>query len=327
MPTQNNTIHQSLKLLAASMRGNYHFDGITSWIALGKNAFLEGSVEAIVIDQPIAIVLNQLKSTQPVTIPALQTEASIEMSFYLPEEELPFADDKKYIRDGFCRTCFNNTIGTRQLYPSEKKIRWMTLFIHQKVFSKMLPEMSPSTQKRFLVYINQAHNVSLNGTLPLSLHAILQDIWHNQNHGLIRVLKIKTLVYQLINEILKNVEMLIQEKPSSSFLRGDDVDKLYQARNYIRTHYDNPPTIKELARIVCLNEFKLKKGFKSVFNTTVRNYLIGKRMEVSKKMLQTADISVEQVALEVGYKCTSKFINTFKKCHGLTPGNYRKFIG
>ena len=99
-----------------------------------------------------------------------------------------------------------------------------------------------------------------------------------------------------------------------------DRDCIQFARDYLVGHLDNPPTLPALAKVAGINEFKLKKGFKEVFGTTVFNYLTGRRMEIAKNTLLQKDKSITELAYELGYSSPQHFSKAFKKIYGKPPG-------
>lgn len=107
-------------------------------------------------------------------------------------------------------------------------------------------------------------------------------------------------------------------------LRGDDYEKLEEAKVIIEKDYVSPPSLCELARIVSLNEFKLKKGFKELFNTTVHCYVVKLRMEKAQILLNETDYSVREIAYKLGYKNPAYFSTAFKNYHGFVPSENKK---
>ena len=49
-------------------------------------------------------------------------------------------------------------------------------------------------------------------------------------------------------------------------------------------------------------------------------------MEYAKKLLETTDINILDIAIEIGYENPSKFSIAFKKIFGILPNKYRKKI-
>jgi AraC family transcriptional regulator, transcriptional activator of the genes for pyochelin and ferripyochelin receptors len=86
---------------------------------------------------------------------------------------------------------------------------------------------------------------------------------------------------------------------------------------------ENPPSLLELAKLVGLNDYKLKSGFRHVFGTTVFGYLHQQRMQQAYRLLTTSDLTVTEVANQVGYTSLSAFSTAFKKFFGISPSRCR----
>lgn len=121
---------------------------------------------------------------------------------------------------------------------------------------------------------------------------------------------------------LKELFFLLQLQPELSDhktqIPADVQQKLIAAKAYLLANYHLAPTIKQLSRIVSLNEFKLKQFFKMLFGTTIKSYVIAIRMEEARNLLWK-NRSVNDVAIHLGYKNVSHFILIFKRTFGETP--------
>lgn len=84
-----------------------------------------------------------------------------------------------------------------------------------------------------------------------------------------------------------------------------------------------PPSIVALSRMVAMNEFKLKAGFKQVFNTTIYEYLRQLRTEEAVELMKE-ELTLEQIAERVGYRSVRGFTQAFAKCTGKTPTEWRR---
>lgn len=98
----------------------------------------------------------------------------------------------------------------------------------------------------------------------------------------------------------------------------DIQQKLTAAKAYLLANYATAPTIKQLSRIVSLNEFWLKQYFKIQFGTTIKSYVTALRMEEARSLL-SGNCSVNEIAVRIGYKNVSHFIRIFKRTFGDTP--------
>ena len=165
--------------------------------------------------------------------------------------------------------------------------------------------------------------------------AILSTQWRPNNF------KIHAVISEIINcsytnelkdlfLLSKSIELLVlqadlyNKKADLSCIKSSiDKKKLFEAKEILILKIDNPPTIVELSKLVNLNEYKLKKGFKELFGTTVFGYVHKTRMALAKSLLLETDKSAKEVAYETGYSSPQHFSNTFKKEFGTSPDSIR----
>lgn len=133
----------------------------------------------------------------------------------------------------------------------------------------------------------------------------------------------KSIYYQAkLTELLVHYfyipEVSIEEQ--CPFLNNEEtVLKIRKAKEIALDNLQNPLTISELASKVKLSEYKLKEGFKKIYQTTISAYVLEHKLELSKKMLATGKMSVQEIAYEIGYENPSHYIAAFKKKYGVTP--------
>lgn len=83
-------------------------------------------------------------------------------------------------------------------------------------------------------------------------------------------------------------------------------------------------TLHEFARLSHRSLATFKRDFKELYKTTPGKWLIKKRLEFAKNMLQFSDKSINDIAFESGFENTSHFIKKFKETFGTTPLQYQK---
>lgn len=103
-----------------------------------------------------------------------------------------------------------------------------------------------------------------------------------------------------------------------------DKEKILAVRDLINQRLDDPPNLSEIARTVGLNEYKLKRGFKEMFRTTVFGYLTEQRLLLARQTLLDTTKTAAEVSYELGYATPQHFNNAFKKRFGDTPDSVRK---
>ncbi|QNL48555.1 helix-turn-helix transcriptional regulator [Olivibacter sp. SDN3] len=109
--------------------------------------------------------------------------------------------------------------------------------------------------------------------------------------------------------------------PKEGFLllKSSDREKLNAARQFIQHHIFEPLTIRKISREIGLNEFKLKKGFRQLFGTTVFDCLTQFRMDYARQVLLDTSKTISEVAYTLGYSDPYNFSKAFKKHFGFLP--------
>lgn len=122
--------------------------------------------------------------------------------------------------------------------------------------------------------------------------------------------------------ILSFNALMEAEEGSSSPDRGltkRDIERMHEARKVLDDNYITPPTIGVLARHIGVNEAKLMHAFKQLFGQTIFDYTQSLRMDQAKQLLEATELSITEVAFEVGYEYSSNFTTAFKRRFGITP--------
>ncbi|MEH2253299.1 AraC family transcriptional regulator [Nostoc sp.] len=157
-----------------------------------------------------------------------------------------------------------------------------------------------------------------------AMQQALQQILNCPYQGSFKRMYLESKVLELL--VLQFDQLLGKQKPSSSTLsfRSTDIERLHLAKAILQRELKHPPSLLELARLVRLNDFKLKQGFRHLFGTTVFGYLQTCRMEQAKQLLSARELSIAEVAHYVGYASPSQFCHAFKRHVGMTPSAYRR---
>jgi AraC-like DNA-binding protein len=99
---------------------------------------------------------------------------------------------------------------------------------------------------------------------------------------------------------------------------------LYEVRDYIDQHFLNPASVQSLSKRFGLNEFKLKHGFRVLFDTSPIRYLQFKRLDFSRMLLRDTDKTIKEIADEIGYNHAANFTTAFVRAFGKSPAEHRK---
>lgn len=93
--------------------------------------------------------------------------------------------------------------------------------------------------------------------------------------------------------------------------------------HYMECNYMHPLQLDELASLCNISKYHFCREFKKYTSYSPNDYLIMLRVQHACILLNSSDLSVEQIALEVGNENMSNFIYHFKKRTGMTPSTFR----
>jgi AraC-like DNA-binding protein len=185
-----------------------------------------------------------------------------------------------------------------------------------------LPKQAPDEIKHWLKPIDQPYYNQVNQTTA-AMQSTLQQILHCPFQGLTQQMYLEGKTWELIAlHLAHTIEAERETKP----LKSDDIERIHYAKEVLIARLDEPPSLIELARLAGINDHKLKVGFRQVFGTTVFGYLHDYRMERSRQLLESGDLSIAEAAKAVGLINRSHFAIAFRKKFGVNPRDYRQSV-
>jgi len=114
------------------------------------------------------------------------------------------------------------------------------------------------------------------------------------------------------------------------WLQLDQADTLHeldprvrQAIGLIHTHLASPISLNELATQCHTSRSRLAAIFTKQVGLPIMQYWEQARMNRAMELLQISNLSIDQIAHELGYKTVSHFSHRFKSQNHVTPKEYR----
>jgi AraC-like DNA-binding protein len=100
-------------------------------------------------------------------------------------------------------------------------------------------------------------------------------------------------------------------------------DVLRRATRFVNDNLDSKLKWDEIAADVGLDPFTFGRGFKGSTGMTPHQYIIRCRLRRAMKLLARDELTLADIALEVGCSCQSHLTTLFRKHLGTTPGAFR----
>lgn len=108
------------------------------------------------------------------------------------------------------------------------------------------------------------------------------------------------------------------------YLKQEEKERLIAIKSLLEQNLQTHYTLPELAKKAFMNEFKLKKGFRQLFNKSIHALHYELRMQKAIQLLKETDLRLEDIAREIGYHFLTSFISAFRRSYKVTPYTYRK---
>ena len=93
---------------------------------------------------------------------------------------------------------------------------------------------------------------------------------------------------------------------------------------FLMEHFNEHHTIAELSERFELSPTTLKKCFKGVYGCSVYSYMKQYRLQVAERLLKESTLTVNEIALQIGYLNPNKFTAAFNTAYGMPPTSYRR---
>lgn len=185
-------------------------------------------------------------------------------------------------------------------------------YIVEKDFSRAQEYLSKRTYK-LIVFLTS------KDAFPLAWN--LNEL--KSKAAIVTMTKVDKLGLLIFSSFLKSVGLLANHSEKS---REDDElpPVLYKSLAFIEENiHENDLSLEKVASNVYISRCHYSRMFKTFFGTGFKEYVMNKRIQKAKKMLQEGG-SVTDVCYSVGYGDLTHFGRVFKRIVGINPSVYRK---
>lgn len=107
-------------------------------------------------------------------------------------------------------------------------------------------------------------------------------------------------------------------------LAGENGDPIIQKMiEYIDSHSEEQIRLEDVAELINLSPSYAAIYFRKKMGTTLREFMLRRKMEDARKLLMEKDASVTDIAYELGYHDYRSFSRAFKNITGITPSEFQ----
>jgi AraC-like DNA-binding protein len=98
---------------------------------------------------------------------------------------------------------------------------------------------------------------------------------------------------------------------------------LRRARDHIDRQYRTALDLDQLADVAAVSKFHFVRSFEATYGETPIRYLTRRRIERAQDLLRTANLTVTEVCMLVGFTSLGSFSSRFAQLVGESPTAYR----
>lgn len=129
--------------------------------------------------------------------------------------------------------------------------------------------------------------------------------------------------YKILESILKEFFTYLEEIVDNETQKRE-LDLFFQIQDYIAGNYQMDLKLSDIAQIFHINYTYLSTLFFQKTNQHFSDYLNQIRIEQSKRLLQTENLTIQQIGEKTGFINQGYFSKIFKRYVGISPKEYQK---
>lgn len=149
--------------------------------------------------------------------------------------------------------------------------------------------------------------------------AIAEQIVHPpQLEPLLQSLYLESRTLELVGEALATLQP-DAAAPAAGALRPREHQRLRELHAFLASGQADGLSLHEIARRAGVNAGTLQRQFRTVYGTTVFEYLRERRLERARQALEHDGVTVGQAATLAGYTSAANFATAYRRRFGHTP--------
>jgi transcriptional regulator GlxA family with amidase domain len=111
-----------------------------------------------------------------------------------------------------------------------------------------------------------------------------------------------------------------------SILIPDGDERIRRAQRYIEANLLSDFHLPDVARHAGMSLPHLTELFRAATGASIWQYVKTRRLEHARKLLETSNLSLQEIAATIGYLSLSHFGQSFRVAFGVGPGTYRRRV-
>ncbi|SHJ11419.1 helix-turn-helix domain-containing protein [Aquimarina spongiae] len=210
--------------------------------------------------------------------------------------------------------------------PKEIKLEINVIQIARKKYlKKRLNNVSQLNQKLYEVFMDEDHENAFAyfGTFNLKLADKISALRKVKQKGMIRILQIEGMVYQILSMHIQQHDRAVKEEVLPTTLLKRELKIIRNLAKKIIKNVAKDYTLEQLELETGLAQAKLQEGFKLLYAKTVTEYIRHVRLEAARDLIATTEMNISEVVYTIGFSSRSYFSKIFKEKYDISPNEFK----
>ncbi|GMN04680.1 hypothetical protein MTsPCn5_00680 [Croceitalea sp. MTPC5] len=212
-------------------------------------------------------------------------------------------------------------------FPKDLKLRINVIQVSRKPFvRKRLNQGEELNKQLYRVFLDTDHEkvFAYFGTYNLKLADQIAALSAVKGKGMIRIMQIQGLVYQILSMHMLQHNREVQNRPLPTTLLRRELKIVRNCAKAIEKNYATLYTLESLSLETGLTQAKLQEGFKLLYSQTVTEYIRNVRLDVARDMIANTELSISEIVYSIGFSSRSYFSKIFKEKYNISPSEFKK---
>lgn len=193
---------------------------------------------------------------------------------------------------------------------------------HLYISPTRLAEIASDAYDRDVAYVELRDVLRADDSVIVNAMAALTA--EVREGGLCGDLYVEAISNQVCIHILRNYAGELRETPKVK--KGLSLIQARRVRAFIEDNIERNVCLADIAQVAGISVFHLIRQFNETFGCPPYVYLMQRRLERARSMIEAGDTPLKCVAASCGFSDQSHMTRLFRRAYKITPGEYRRNV-
>lgn len=225
------------------------------------------------------------------------------------------------------RLIFSNSVSDNHgfIIKKNKPASIFVININRKQFEEKIDSFVAELSQDLTLLLRDLNGVNFfynADYYSLDVSNLIEEFKDCELEELMKPIFLEGKTYGILTNQLQKYTDNLDRKTDKKHLRKSTVEKIHKAVALIKEELETTIKVHKLAKRVGLNQNTLQSGFKTLYHTSVNDYIKNRRLEMAKTMIENTELNITEITYSIGINSRSYFSKLFKERYDINPKEY-----